>query len=249
MSPGGFGTPQASQGEKKRVRDRASNLLPTTVAEILNATQNDEKFYSGEVEVSQVTFVGIVRSVKETNTRIDYEIDDMSGPPLDVKQFVDNDESTPDSEKVTAMRENTYVRVSGHVRSFGGKRNVTSFRIEPITDMNELTCHILEVIHSHALLAQQSSDMKSGSLNNNNMMTSGGDSTGFGVVNGLTATQNQVHVIIRNNMTDEGANVEQVCKQLRGVPEKAIREAIDFLSSEGHIYSTIDEDHYKATDS
>ena len=27
------------------------------------------------------------------------------------------------------------------------------------------------------------------------------------------------------------------------------RDAIEFLSSEGHIYSTIDDDHYKATDS
>ena len=38
--------------------------------------------------------VGLIRSVKESTTRIDYELDDMTGPPLDVKQFVDNDVST-----------------------------------------------------------------------------------------------------------------------------------------------------------
>ncbi len=27
------------------------------------------------------------------------------------------------------------------------------------------------------------------------------------------------------------------------------REAVEFLSSEGHIYSTIDDEHYKSTDS
>jgi len=27
------------------------------------------------------------------------------------------------------------------------------------------------------------------------------------------------------------------------------RDAVEFLSSEGHIYSTIDDEHYKATDS
>ena len=41
----------------------------------------------------QVTLVGLVVCVKETPTRIDYEIDDMSGPPLEVKHFVDNDVS------------------------------------------------------------------------------------------------------------------------------------------------------------
>ena len=29
--------------------------------------------------------------MKETPTRLDYEIDDLTGPPLEVKQFVDND--------------------------------------------------------------------------------------------------------------------------------------------------------------
>lgn len=247
MSPGGFGTPQASQDKKQR--NRAQNLLPVTVAEILNATQNDDKFFTGDIEVSQITIIGLVKSVSETNTRIDYHVEDMSGPPLEVKQFVDNDEGTPDAERVQAMQENTYVRVCGHVRSFGGKRSVVAFKMTPVTDMNELTCHMLEVIHSHAALAQQQSTTNGTSDPGNNTTKAGGDSSGFSTVSGLTATQNQVHVIIRNNNTEQGANIENVCKQLRGVPEKAIREAVEFLSSEGHIYSTIDEDHYKATDS
>ena len=41
----------------------------------------------------QVTVVGIVRTVKESATRLDYELDDMTGPLLEVRQFVDNDVS------------------------------------------------------------------------------------------------------------------------------------------------------------
>lgn len=52
------------------------------------------------------------------------------------------------------MRENTYVRVCGHVRSFGGKRSIVAFKMAPVADMNEVTCHILEVIHSHVMLSQ-----------------------------------------------------------------------------------------------
>jgi hypothetical protein len=40
--------------------------------------------------------VGLIIAVKESPTRIDYEVDDMTGPPLEVKQFVDNDVSIMD---------------------------------------------------------------------------------------------------------------------------------------------------------
>ena len=40
-----------------------------------------------------MTVVGIVRTVKESATRLDYELDDMTGPLLEVRQFVDNDVS------------------------------------------------------------------------------------------------------------------------------------------------------------
>ena len=37
--------------------------------------------------------VGLVKSVNETATRLDYFIDDMTGSPIEVKHFVDNDVS------------------------------------------------------------------------------------------------------------------------------------------------------------
>lgn len=247
MSPGGFGTPQQSQERKSR--SRAQNLLPVTVAEIFNTTQNEDKFYSGDIEILQVTFIGLIRTVNETATRIDYEIDDLSGPPLEVKQFVDNDESVPEEERIRTCMENTYVRVCGTVRSFGGKKSVVAFKIVPITDPNELTYHLLEVIHSHAALSSSQAQGTNGMPSTNAAQAGGYGDANDGNVSGLSSIQNQVHMAIRNNLTAEGASVESVCKQIRGVPEKAIRDAIEFLSSEGHIYSTIDDDHYKATDS
>ncbi|XP_064608234.1 replication protein A 32 kDa subunit-A-like isoform X2 [Liolophura sinensis] len=244
MSPGGFGTPQQSQERKSR--SRTQSIIPCTIAQILNTTQEeDNKFFSGETEISQVTIVGLVRSVKESSTRIDYEIDDMSGPLLEVKQFVDNDENVPDEERVQAMRENTYVRAYGHVRAFQGKHSVVAFKLMPLTDMNELSCHLLEVVHAHMVLSQQGA---SGGASTSAFPTPGG-AMNMDTSGGLTGTQQQVHTLIKNNFTEEGANIVSICQQLKGVSEKAIRDAIEFLSSEGHIYSTIDEDHFKATDS
>lgn len=61
-------------------------------------------------------------------------------------------ENTPEEERTVPMKQDTYVRVYGHLRSFNNKRNVVAFKILPVTDMNELTTHLLETIHSHMYL-------------------------------------------------------------------------------------------------
>ncbi|KAL4235996.1 DNA-directed RNA polymerase I subunit rpa2 [Mactra antiquata] len=243
MSPGGFGTPK----EEKKSRQKLQSVVPVTVAEIINASQVDENFYAGDIQIHQVKIVGLVVAVKEDATRYDYEIDDLTGPPIEVRHYVDNDENLPSEERIPSMRENTYVRAFGTLRSFNGKKSINAYNVSAVTDMNELTYHMLEVIHSHASLTTQSNDTGGGMITNGTTQSynDGGD----GMVSGLTSIQNQVHQVIRNNPTSEGASIESVCKQVRGVPEKVIRDTIEFLSSEGHIYSTIDDDHYKATDS
>ena len=109
----------------------------------------DDKFVFDNVEMHQVTTVGLVREVNEQETRLEYKIDDMSGPTIDVKQFVDSGDDGNPNERTVLVRENTYVRIYGHVRSFNNKRSIVAFKIQPVTDMNELTNHLLETIHAH----------------------------------------------------------------------------------------------------
>ncbi|PVD23604.1 hypothetical protein C0Q70_16876 [Pomacea canaliculata] len=243
-SPGGFGSQQ--QSDERKGRSRAQNLVPCTVAQILNASQNNDDFFSGNLQISQVTLVGLIRSVKESPTRVEYEIDDMTGPPLEVRQFVDTDENGQEEQRAPALRENTYVRVYGHVRSFAGKRNVTAFKITPVEDMNELTCHILEVLYSKAQSSNSVPDTRphntSAVVGNRNINDYSSNSYG------LSGLHQQIANVIKNSSSQMGASIKEVAENLKGVPEKAIREAIEFLSSEGHIYSTVDDDHFKTTD-
>lgn len=49
---------------------------------------------------------------------------------------------------MNVVQENKYARITGAVRSMKGKRHVIAFNISAIKDLNEVTMHIAEVIHS-----------------------------------------------------------------------------------------------------
>jgi replication factor A2 len=245
---GGFGTPQGDE-KKKGVR-RSNNIVPVTTAQILTAKHDDDVFVSGNIELSQVTFVGLIVSLNETATRIDYLVDDMTGPALEVRQFNHNDADDNDqAQNATSHAHpvNTYVRVSGQIRIFGGKRSVNAHKITPLTDLNELSCHILEVIYASVASSQQQQAIPGAGVSGVDKRGAAPMETG-GQIAGLTPLQSKVQTIIRSDQSEGGCSVDEICQQLRSVAPKAIREAIEFLSSEGHIYSTIDEEHYQATD-
>lgn len=50
--------------------------------------------------------------------------------------------------------------------------------------------------------------------------------------------------------TNEGMNIPFLCRKLapEGFNEAQIRDSIEWLIGEGHMYSTIDDDHCKTTD-
>ena len=49
---------------------------------------------------------------------------------------------------------------------------------------------------------------------------------------------------------EEGLQRHQIALVLNGkMSKKEVDDALDYLSGEGHIYSTIDDDHFKAIDS
>ncbi|XP_014438038.1 replication protein A 32 kDa subunit isoform X2 [Tupaia chinensis] len=247
QSPGGFGSPAPSQAERKS-RARAQHIVPCTISQLLSATLIDEVFKIGHVEISQVTIVGIIRHAEKAPTNIVYKVDDMTAAPMDVRQWVDTDDASGEN---TVVPPDTYVKVAGHLRSFQNKKSLVAFKIMPLEDMNEFTTHILEVVNAHMTLSSPSKQPAAGraAASQPGMGEAGafgGDS--FLPANGLTVAQNQVLSLIKACPRPEGLNFQDLKSQLRHMSVASIKQAVDFLSNEGHIYSTVDDDHFKSTD-
>ncbi|XP_054251292.1 replication protein A 32 kDa subunit [Indicator indicator] len=247
QSPGGFGSPAGTQAEKKQ-RTRSQNIVPCTVSQLLAAEQVDESFRIRDVEISQVTIVGIVRHAEKAPTNILYKVDDMTAAPMDVRQWVDTDEAGGENVVVPP---GTYVKVAGHLRSFQNKKSLVAFKIMPLENMNEFTTHILEIVNAHVVLRK---NLMVPARGPQVFPSAGvGDLGGYGGVcslplNGLTAHQSQVLNLIKNCPVPEGMSLQELKAQLHSMSMSTIKQAVEFLSSEGHIYSTVDDDHYKSTD-
>uniref|UniRef100_A0A4W6DH75 Replication factor A protein 2 n=1 Tax=Lates calcarifer TaxID=8187 RepID=A0A4W6DH75_LATCA len=234
QSPGGFASPALSQGGDKKGRTRANQIIPCTVSQLMSASQADEAFKVGDVEVAQVTIVGIIRSTDKSMTNIQYKVDDMTGAPMDVKQWVDTEDPSVDS---TVLPPGTYVKVSGNLRSFQNHRSVVAFSVRPLEDMNEITSHMLEVVQAHMVLFSSHAQLVSPRT-----------------VCSLSCTScpllfARVLSLIRSCQDAQGISIQDLKQRLSGMSLAVIKQAVEFLSNEGHIFSTIDEDHFKSTDS
>ncbi|XP_018596820.1 replication protein A 32 kDa subunit [Scleropages formosus] len=253
QSPGGFASPAASQGGEKKGRTRAQQIVPCTVSQLLSAVQAEDVFRVGEVEVAQVTVVGIIRNTEKSMTNIQYKVDDMTGPPMDIKQWVDTEDPTMES---TVIPPGTYVKVYGNLRSFQNHKTVVAFSVRPLEDMNEITSHMLEVIQTHMLLSKPQGmmggaggGMNSGMARPGMASISGGYSGAIDMSNnGLSPSQNQVLSLIKSCPDPQGISIQDLKLRLSGMSISVIKQAVEFLSNEGHIFSTIDEDHFRSTD-
>uniref|UniRef100_A0A2K6CLC3 Replication protein A 32 kDa subunit n=1 Tax=Macaca nemestrina TaxID=9545 RepID=A0A2K6CLC3_MACNE len=227
-------------GAEKKSRARVQHIEPHTVSPMLSVTLVDEVFKIGSVEISQVALVGIIRHAEKASTNIVYKIDDMTATPMDVRQWVDTDDTSSEN---TVVPPETYVKVAGHLRSFQNKKS--------LVDMNEFTIHILEVINAHMILSKANSQPSAGRAPISNPGKSeagyfGGNS--FMPANGLTVAQNQVLNLIKACPRPEGLNFQDLKNQIKCMSVSSIKQAMDFLSNKGHIYSTVDDGHFKSTD-
>ncbi|KAJ3598488.1 hypothetical protein NHX12_001999 [Muraenolepis orangiensis] len=254
QSPGGFASPSLSQGGEKKGRTRTNQIVPCTVSQLMSASQADEAFRVGEVEVAQITIVGLVRSTDKSMTNIQYKVDDMTAAPMDVKQWVDTEDPSVDN---AVLPPGTYVKVSGNLRSFQNHRSVVAFSIKQVEDLNEITSHMLEVVQAHMALSKALTTMggsQAGVGMNSTSMPSSRSGTmdqmgsNDSTLNGLSPNHNQVLRLIRSCQEAQGISLQDLKQRLGGMSLAVIKQAVEFLSNEGHIFSTIDEDHFKSTD-
>ncbi|XP_039976972.1 replication protein A 32 kDa subunit-like isoform X2 [Xiphias gladius] len=221
-------------------------ILPCTVSQLLSARQvSNDTFAISDWELNQVSAVGVIRGFFPFVTNIQYSVDDMTGPPLNVKQWV----NTEDCALMTFASPGTYVKVTGNLRSFSGQRSLLSINIRCIKDLNEITSHMLEVVQAHMQLFGKVLDVNMNTtLSSLPGRCSGGNPDGI-LPNGLSSIQGQVLHVIRNFPDrDDGISFHDLKTQLDYLSMIDIRSSLAFLINEGHVFSTIDEHHFKSTE-
>lgn len=253
---GGFQVDNAGPDGKARNKDRQS-LIPVTIKQLKNAqgsAAGDQSFTIDGQDLHQVTIVGVIMRAEEANTNLQYTIDDGTGD-MDVKKWIDSEADGAMVEQRAMCREGKIVRVVGQLRTFNHTRSVVAFNIQPITDFNEYTFHFIECVHSH--LRHTRGKPPAGGAGANAPMMGG--------VAGVAAGQQQRPTVQQNNSaaalvdtvlqyfrnygtSDLGCTVADCYEAMKasGTTMPQLREVVDNLAQEGHLYSTIDDDHFKS---
>jgi len=260
-----------TQSTQQRKRDSQS-LLPVTIKQLNDAApgaaNKEARLKIDGKQLAQITLVGVILQVDFQSTNVTYMIDDGTGK-LNVKVYIDSEDEN--SSKHAQYRVNTYVRVIGNYRVFNSVVSVIGFQLIPVNDFNEITFHILQVISCHlkntkgANAASQQQGTPTGAAIGNNMNfsssspapglnrgnfipNSGPMQQGCGELPGFSDVQKQVMGVFSNDRSDTGVHIDNVCQHLPHIPRPEIMKAIEFMSDEGHLYSTVDENHFKSTD-
>mmetsp|Transcript_36630 Transcript_36630/g.41206 ORF Transcript_36630/g.41206 Transcript_36630/m.41206 type:complete len:289 (-) Transcript_36630:1187-2053(-) len=258
---GGGGGTQDSGDKKSRRSYDEQTLIPVTILMAMKC-QSDTSGGDGTLVLEDgrplhmVKIIGAVRGVDCQSTNVQYTIEDGTGC-MDVKQWIDDNEPAGLMEmKKETTQEGIYVKVIGTIKEYGGSKMLVASSVRRLLSGNELTHHLLEVMYSAekfkradsivppVMHMQQNTTM---GFNNPGPAATIGAGGGFGGGDSGGTNKDRVLELMQrlNSDTEEGTSVEQCIAELPNMSEPDIRQALNTLSEEGCLYSTINENCFK----
>ena len=258
-------TPQKGSREKQ-------SLFPVTISQLFNAESlSDDSFAIDNSPLSNVKIIGMIMKLEYHSTSLSIIVNDGSGE-MEIKVFLHGDDES-ETAKYDFAREGIYVVVIGTLRSFHEKRNMSAYSITPMENYHQLVYHQLEVINTHLMHTQGrmqenggtnamgfSTPMKNSGSKNSLFATPTNQFSGMvmktpiqggmnGMENEVNAHQQLVLNALGTSSSETGVAMSDISNALKGqLSEGDIRGALNYLVNEGHVYSTIDEDHFKRTE-
>lgn len=264
---GGFMPSGANDGTKSmqnsspaRRSDRQS-MLPVTCRMLATAQlQPDDHYAYDGLVLSQVSFVGLVESVQETETNSVYRINDGTAS-VEARIWITQDDSGYIHGKRHEWREGAYVRVYGIVRSWQKQLSVVAYRIMLITDANEITFHFLETMH---VFASMKGELSSGGVRMLGNAPSGFGGAGVAAsshslygagAGGFSSSGNPLASLVFDTVKrfasmpayeEHGPSRSDIAESLRAqLTAQQVDSALEFLLEDGQLFTTIDENHFK----
>lgn len=260
FSGGGFMPSQFSQlldSTPSPAKNRDSQgLIPVTVKQISEASHSaSEKssFVINGVEVTNVTLVGMVFDKDDKKfTEVSFTLDDGTGR-IECRRWVNEAFETNEME---IIQDGMYVRLNGHLKSFQGKKQLVVFSVRPLTNFDEVTFHYIECVHFYL---RNSKSQQAGSLTQSQMKDSAMDTPTRNQTNPSNHVSAQFSIDGRKSLDElvldylkqpssmerqQGIHLDEISKQLK-IPTQKLEDCIHSLETDGMIYSTIDQFHYK----
>lgn len=252
---GGMNSPDRAGGMR-----RPQHLVPCTIRQILNQSNSDDVFRIDGRDTYYVKIVGLILRVARAQLSSVYTLDDGTGT-MDVRIYVEGgDAGQPGAGAAQWIREqqeqwveHTYVSVIGYMKAMGDKRSLQASRIKLITDHNEITHHLLEVAHAHLMATKNGGANADGyttmgymsnyTTTHQDMMDTSTTYTAGGA--GLAPINDLVLDVLRRS-SEQGLHVDEIASAV-GRSADEIRDVMTNMLSEGFVYNTMSEDHYKNT--
>ncbi|XP_008061892.1 replication protein A 30 kDa subunit [Carlito syrichta] len=246
-SEGGGDSYQPSEGgaapmlKAQRPRARIQNIVPCCVNQLLTSTLIADVFKIRGIVVSQVSIVGIIRGAEKASNHIRYKIDDMTSKPIEARVWLGREKA----KQMTPLPVGVYVKVFGILKGSVETKSLEVLKIHVLEDMNEFTVHILETVNAHMMLekAQQAATGESASVAPSEMNDPSDNKE-----DRLDLIRKEVLRLILECPLQEGKSIHELQTQLSGLSVEVIKQAIDYLTFEGHIYPTVDREHFKSAD-
>ncbi|CAF1353280.1 unnamed protein product [Rotaria magnacalcarata] len=232
-----------AEGDGNNVqRSSIKGVLTCTIATILNAkhSESDNCFVYKHLKFNTVMIMGLIREANhEVNGSLaTYNIDDHSCGLMEIKWWHDDS-----GEPIKPL---TYVKVVGQIKVFAGKTHVVAHHVSKMQSLNELIAHNIECIHASISIRKQTDTTGMNATKTNNPDFGHSTQQTSTISNGFSTVQNAVLNLLKTVTTISGYSVTEICKQLKQFSESQVKQALEFLSGEGHIYSTTDDDHFRA---
>ncbi|XWS73240.1 hypothetical protein CRYUN_Cryun02cG0111000 [Craigia yunnanensis] len=275
FSGGGFMLSQATQTAPDRPSSSFKNsdarcLIPLTVKQLKDLSRGGESGISIDgVDVNNIVLVGMVSKIDNAVSNCTFRVDDGTGWVECTKWIHEH----VDSAEVDAISVGMYVRVYGQLKSIQSRRTLHTFSIRPLTDFNEIANHFIECIYVHLYNTKLRGGMTTQPQVTNSI---GGMTTQPQVTNSIVGNPIKGYQINLSNQfsgqynsdekqilgvssmvlsylrqpaclaSETGVRYDVVARELNISLDK-IRKTLEYLSSEGLVYTTTD-DHYKFTD-
>ncbi|XP_030764027.1 replication protein A 32 kDa subunit-B [Sitophilus oryzae] len=239
-----------SPATKPKRGRRIQSLLPLVIRQIRDCNHDEFKLFGRQAQI--VILVGIIKEVEVQSTKATYKIEDYTGS-IKMVWWLEND-SRDGSPKLPSVKEGSYVKVFGTIRSQNNDKSIMVLKMFPVENCNIINTHLLEVVHTRLQAESKQLNTTKKILKNNpgaqliNSMKCYDENVAGAAEVKFTDMQNKVYKILKANTTDTGTNRVSVLSKFSANEKRAANEALEFLVNEGHAYSTIDSEHFKSTD-